>query len=353
MKKYLILFFTFSIVCFANAQTFKYGELYYNITNSTSNFVEVAQQAYYNDVATLVDVIVPEIVEYNEITYKVTAIGSGAFENCTSLRSVSIPKNVSRLPQISPFQGCSSLTTVVWKSITCSGYSFDYYDRYPFTVCANSITTFIFGDEVEHIPYNLCYKLKHVKSIVLPESLKYMDEGAFGSCTSLTSIVLPNNLREVSRSGFYGCTSLKKITIGEGVTSIREYAFDGCDSVTTVEWNAVSCDFPYLHLDYSPLPNGSVTTFIFGTKVKELPAYLSYYNYNQIEITLQSITPPAFNTSSSFNNSKVKVCYIPCGTMEAYQASDWSMFPLVEKGEINIRVESANESQGSTQIEIK
>ena len=39
--------------------------------------------------------------------------------------------------------------------------------------------------------------------------------------------------------------------------------------------------------------------------------------------------------------------------MEAYQASDWSMFPLVEKGEINISVESANESQGSTQIEIK
>lgn len=352
MKKYIILFFTFSIVCFANAQTFKYGDLYYNITNSTSNYVEVAQQAYYNDIETLVDVVIPNSVMYNDTRYYVTSMSDDAFDDCIYLRSITIPENISKFSHYSPFDGCKSLSVVNWNAKKCYDFIYNTYSRYPFTVCANTITEVNLGNQVRILPNHFCYKLKNVKSIILPESLEYFYESAFAGCSSLTSIAIPNLVTEIPRSGFSGCSSAKKITIGKGVTRIREYAFDGCDSVTVVEWNAVSCDFPSLHLDSSPLP-GNVTTFIFGTNVKELPAYLSYYNYNQIEITLQSITPPAFNTSNSFNNSKVKVCYIPCGTMEAYQASDWSMFPLVEKGEINIRVESANESQGSTQIEIK
>ena len=351
MKKCFILFFTFSIVYFAKAQTFKYGELYYKRTNSTTYRVEVAQQAFYNDVETLVDVVIPNSVMYNDTRYYVTSMSSDAFDNCIYLRSITIPENISKFSHYSPFDGCTSLSVVNWNAKQCYDFIYDTYSRYPFTVCANTITEINLGNQVRILPNHFCYNMKNIKNIILPESLECFYESAFSGCSSLTSITVPNLVREIPRYGFYGCTCAKKVTIGKGVTSIREYAFDGCDSVTTVEWNAVSClSFPYMYLDYNPLPE-NVRYLIFGTDVKELPSYLNYYNTNQIEITLKSLTPPIFDSTNSFNNSKVKVCYIPCGTMEAYQASDWSMFPLVEKGEINIRVESDNELQGSVNIE--
>ena len=351
MKKYIILFFTFSIVCFANAQTFKYGDLYYNITNSTSNYVEVAQQAYYNDIETLVDVVIPNSVMYNDTRYYVTSMSYDAFDDCIYLRSITIPENISKFSHYSPFDGCKSLSVVNWNAKKCYDFIYDTYSRYPFTVCANTITEVNLGNQVRILPNHFCYNLKNVKSIILPESLEYFYESAFAGCSSLTSIAIPDLVETIPRYGFYGCSSLKKITIGKSVSKIREYAFDGCDSVTTVEWNAISADCEYCYLDYYPLPMKSVTSLIFGEDVVELPANLTTQNSNQIEITLKAFIPPTFMKNNTFNNSKVKVCYIPCGTLEVYQATDWAMFPLVEKNEINIRVESDNELQGSAYIE--
>ena len=56
-------------------------------------------------------VIIPATVSYEGTTYSVTSIGSIAFQNCSSLTSVTIPNSITSIGN-STFYGCSSLTSV-------------------------------------------------------------------------------------------------------------------------------------------------------------------------------------------------------------------------------------------------
>jgi len=72
-----------------NAQDFNVGSFSYKITSETDLTVEMMKYQGYSYAATI-----PETVTYNNNTYRVTSIGSGAFEYCSNLISITIPKNV-------------------------------------------------------------------------------------------------------------------------------------------------------------------------------------------------------------------------------------------------------------------
>ena len=57
------------------------------------------------------DIVIPEVVVYKKVSYKVTTIGYAAFENCESLTSIIIPKSV-RLIEGFAFKGCKYLTSI-------------------------------------------------------------------------------------------------------------------------------------------------------------------------------------------------------------------------------------------------
>ncbi|MCQ2198831.1 MAG: leucine-rich repeat domain-containing protein, partial [Paludibacteraceae bacterium] len=72
-------------------------------------------------------------------------------------------------------------------------------------------------------------------SIVIPESVTKIGNGAFSGCTSLTSVEIPNSVTEIGAEAFSGCTSLTSIVIPESVTKIGNGAFSGCTSLTSIE----------------------------------------------------------------------------------------------------------------------
>ncbi|MEG2150665.1 MAG: leucine-rich repeat protein, partial [Bacteroidaceae bacterium] len=43
------------------------------------------------------EIVIPESVENNNNTYRVTTIGSGAFEECTGLTAITIPNSVTKI----------------------------------------------------------------------------------------------------------------------------------------------------------------------------------------------------------------------------------------------------------------
>ena len=111
----------------------------------------------------------------------VTSIGNYAFRECTGLTSVTI--NCAASFGSYPFSNCDNLTTVVWNAKNCP----DLSDS-PFFNIRNQITSFTFGDVVEHIPSYLCYYMRNLASITIPNSVTSIGDLAFFRCSGLTSI---------------------------------------------------------------------------------------------------------------------------------------------------------------------
>ena len=138
------------------------------------------------------------------ISDSVTSIGSSAFNNCSSLTSVTIPDSVTSIGD-GAFYDCSRLTSItIPDSITSIGNSV-------FNGCT-SLISFTIPDCVTSIGYN-----------------------AFAGCRSLTSIIIPDSVTSIGSGAFDGCSSLSEITIPDSVTSIGNGAFDGCTQIQETE----------------------------------------------------------------------------------------------------------------------
>ena len=73
-----------------------------------------------------------------------------------------------------------------------------------------------------------------VKSILIPETVTAIGQGAFENCVELESVNLPGNIKMIDSYTFNGCKKLKEITIPAGVGYIGEEAFADCVSVESI-----------------------------------------------------------------------------------------------------------------------
>ena len=187
------------------------------------------------------------------ISAGITSIGRYAFYGCSSLAAVDIPKTVVNIYDYS-FENCISLTSlIIPKSVTCiEGQSTfrntgitsinwnarnynDSYDGSPFSFIAGTIESFVFGDEVEVIPAQLCQGMSKLTQIVIPSSVDSMHFSAFYNCSGLTQVVFNEGLQYISNSVFQNCSSLTNVVLPTTLEALGSYAFEGCSNLTTVQ----------------------------------------------------------------------------------------------------------------------
>ena len=155
-----------------------------------------------------------------------TKIGSGAFDDCSSLTSVTIPDSITEIGDYA-FRGCSSLTSVtIPDSVTSIGV-------YAFRDCS-SLTSITIPDSVTSIGKYAFQGCSSLTSVTIGNSVTSIGDYAFWLCSSLTSVTIPDSVTEIGRSAFSNCSSLSSVTIPDSVTSIGKYAFYNCSSLTSV-----------------------------------------------------------------------------------------------------------------------
>ena len=106
-------------------------------------------------------------------------IGEGAFQNCSNLPRVTIPKSVTYL-DLQAFSDCNSLKSLTWNAKECI-IGTDWLHNV-------QLTELIIGDEVELIPAYWMEYQSSLTSLVIPASVTWIGEYAFEDCYGLTRI---------------------------------------------------------------------------------------------------------------------------------------------------------------------
>ena len=140
----------------------------------------------------------------NLILADAVEIETRAFENCTVLKSVNLPK-VTMVETLA-FHQCQKLTSVNLPNATSIGHS-------AFAYCTA------------------------LKSVNLPNAT-WIRMAAFNRCQELTSVDLPN-ATSIEEHAFYECEKLTSVNIPK-VTSIEYGTFEFCSALTSVNFPEVT-----------------------------------------------------------------------------------------------------------------
>ncbi|MBO5338683.1 MAG: leucine-rich repeat domain-containing protein [Clostridia bacterium] len=270
------------------------GGLYYDLSGTGEN----AKAALTSDNVNceIENVVIPETVTYNNVTYKVTTINQNAFSgsnpkwagnahiktvvipasvtsisthtfrNCTNLQSVTIKaKNANGISlSDANFYGCSALT-----SVDMSESDIITLGQYCFANCGN-LTTVKFSPCLTSVggrAFNNCNSI-----VALDFSNTQLDNlcGVW-TCKALTKIILPSTLTTMYGNGIQD-TPLETIVLPHSITTLNQNCMANNYSLYMVVFPEISSD------------NTTISSNLFNGATPEVVIYAGE-NYEAVTAT--------------------------------------------------------------------
>ena len=257
------------------------------------------------------------------IPHSVRGIKSRAFINCSGFNSLTLGNSLGYVG-FNAFEGCSGFngTLVIPESLTtirseafsgCSGLEhielspnirMEYYDTGGVFSECTGLTSIDIPEGWTLISNGTFAYCTNLTEVYLPESLEVIDNRAFSNCWKLNIMNLPDNLRTINKESFAKCKELSgDLEIPPMVESILPLAFDSCYKIK--------------HL-------------VLGVSV-ETVLESAFRNTEIDTIVVKASTPPdlipTYPIGYGWMFPEDIPIIIPCGTMEAYQSSEyWDRF---------------------------
>ena len=274
------LFTALLLLCSTVTFAFVDNGIYYKILSEADMTVEI----FGGSVKYTGDVVIPESVTYNDVTYSVVSIGEEAFYQCSNLTSVVIPNSVKTIGNMAfrncsnltgvvipnsvktigdeAFYGCNSLTSITFgngiESVGSRAFAssiatvniadlsawckinFENVEANPVSISeklylnGELVTDLVVPNDVTEIGSYVFYYCTALKSIIIPDNVTSIGKGAFGNCYKAEHLSLGDGLATIGDYAFYGCKKIPELVVPEGVESIGAGAFDGCIGITVI-----------------------------------------------------------------------------------------------------------------------
>lgn len=330
----------------------------YVINNGITYQVSGIGNSAFIQCSSLQKVVIP-----NTITY----IEDYAFTHCSSLRAVSIPNSVNSLGEHSfdetgldsiiipdslvivgdnAFADCPNLKyAYVGNNVRYFGNSFQVFEDCPLltrvdwnvkgiydenSIVApfwtnNTITTLVFGDDIDMIPSYLCSGMEALTSVTLPRKITRIENSVFADCISLQSIIIPEGVTSIGEGAFERCSSLEEVLLPNTLTSIEDNAFADCSKIKEIRIPEsvleIGCNAYYgcTSAEYVSLPS---TLLRLNTG--------SFYNCkNIVRMDVYSIIPPEVWDDTFRNVNRSIPVIVPNESFELYKSTEvWKEFNI-------------------------
>ena len=217
-----------------------------------SSVISIGDLAFYN-CGGLISVSIPS---------SVISIGDGAFFGCDSLTSVGIPGSVESIGGL-PFLNCCSLEQIIVSeanTVYCSVNNC-LIEKASRTLVAGCKTSIIPSDDsVTSIGDNAFYGCNE-KLYTKADGVVYVDNWAVEVVDdTIISVNITPGTRGIADSAFLFCDSLTSVEIPNSVTSIGDWAFGYCRSLTSVVFNGTMAQWKDVEKGMSWLDGTKVTT---------------------------------------------------------------------------------------------
>jgi len=181
-------------------------EMTFKILNEVEKTVQVGSGSPAIDKSTEGVLTIPNNVDKDGRTYRVTGIGNDAFYTCQFLTSITIPEGVTSIGRAA-FYFCTYLT-----------------------------------------------------SVTIPESMISIGHYAFYHC-DLASITIPKNVTSIGSDSFSYCSRLESITVATG-NSVYD-SRDNCNAIINTKTNTL-----FLGCKNTIIPNGVTTIGEYNQEIK-------------------------------------------------------------------------------------
>ena len=119
---------------------------------------------------------------------------------------------------------------VTWQDVT---YPVKAVDQYAFVKC-DGMTSLQLPSTIESIGPSAFANNWGLKELTIPDAVTSIGDGAFSGCKNLKEIVIPDGVQTIGTSMFASCETLVSVTMPSGTTSIGDKAFDHCCLLETV-----------------------------------------------------------------------------------------------------------------------
>ena len=262
MKKlsFFVLFVLFVLI--AQAQDVQIDGVYYDLYPNELSAAVVNDGNRMDDNGSgyeLTELVIPETITHEGVTYTVKYISDYAFNNTRALRSIVLSDSITKIG-MRAFAKCDSLESIrIPKNVIMVGsYAFEashalqqidvdeantLYSSVGGCLCNKEGTSLIFAPggrdsvtvaegivDIERYAFSYC----NLRYVELPNSLTTIEYYAFAYCNALESIVIPDGVTHIKANAFRESVLLRSVMVGSGIEEIGNYAFMGCEAMDTI-----------------------------------------------------------------------------------------------------------------------
>lgn len=202
--------------------------------------IDTAKGSIVKYIGTAEDVVFPSSFEHEGRAYPVTLIEPGAIKNNT-VKKLTIAEGITDIAD-SAFNECSSLTSVTipdsCKKIgdqafrLCKkmselhlGNGVKSIGVFAFTYC-KSLVSLEIPDSCEEIQGRAFDECTNLYNLDLGRGLRKIGAGAFGWCESLETVVIPDTCDNIGKEAFIACKNLKQVNLGNGLKGLNARTFN-------------------------------------------------------------------------------------------------------------------------------